>query len=299
MIRVVQLSLFAVLCLAVFGFGGMAWLAYGAAYDLVYPYRIRAEKTPLDMGIINYEDVRFTTVDGLEIAAWYVPSANGAVIILVHGLGSNRGELLEMAAALQETGFGALLVDLRNSGDSSGSVTTLGLLESRDVIAGVDFLVGRTEVDPERIGIYGMSMGAATTLMSAGQDERLKAVVSAAGFTSIEANIRDSVQQLTGLPPVPFAPMIVFFGEYLSGMDINLVRPIDALQDIAPRPVMFVHGDLDGLILVRNAYELYEAAGEPKVLHIIPGAGHGNYAAVAGESFHQVIVEFFTRWLLD
>ena len=132
---------------------------------LVHPARTQPEQTPADYGLQSWEEVSFPTQDGLQLAGWFIPPANdmdGATIIYVHGLGSNRGDLLEQAALLSNQGFGALLFDLRNHGKSQGEITTLGYMESKDVRAAVDYLLSRSDVNPHRIGLVGISMGGAT-----------------------------------------------------------------------------------------------------------------------------------------
>jgi pimeloyl-ACP methyl ester carboxylesterase len=102
-------------------FGALGiFLARAQAHALVDPVRTRWITPPGAYGLSNVEDVRFTTSDDIGIAAWYVRPRDdgGAAMVFVHGLGSNRGELLDVAALLHERlGVGALLIDLRNHGE--------------------------------------------------------------------------------------------------------------------------------------------------------------------------------------
>lgn len=272
------------------------WLAYFKALTLVRPARSLAEVTPAAYGISTWEEVSFLTSDNLELRGWFVPPehpADGATIIFVHGLRSNREELLEQAALLHEYGFGALLFDLRNHGESQGTITTLGYLEADDVRAALDYLLSRPEVNPQRIGLLGMSMGGATVLRAAARIPEVRAVVAEAAYTSIEDNLVDGVRALTGLPPFPFAPLVAWFGELEAGLDIRLVRPIDDVGKIAPRPLLLVHGDQDTVVPLENGQALYEAAGEPKQLYIVSGAGHGGFLEADAQGFEQALVDFF------
>jgi len=294
--RLINLTGFTLIVILILGSAGTIWLTHARAMGLIHPLRHRAENTPADVGIETWEEVRFASTDGIELAAWFVPPAtdgNGATIIFLHGFGSNRGELLEQAEMLTRRGYGALLPDMRNHGDSGGTLTTLGFSEVDDVRASVDYLLSRPEVNAERIGLVGLSMGAATALRATARIPEIRAVVAEAAYTSIEDNIADGVQAFTGLPAFPFAPLIIWFCQNESGVSMQSIRPIDDLSAIAPRPILFIHGERDGLINVHNSERLYEAASEPKELYLIADAAHGNYLDHEPEEFERRLVAFF------
>ncbi len=292
----------AVLALAIVISSLGVWLAHGRAMNLIHPSRSYPQGTPATVGIENWEDVSFLSPDGLRITAWFVPpkpAAKGATIIYVHGMGGNRGQLLHDAALLYESGFGALLIDFRNNGNSEGEMTTLGLYEPLDVHGAVDYLLTRPEVDPNRIGILGHSMGGATTIIAAAQISEIAAVVAQSAYTSLEDNISQSFQALTGLPPFPFAPLVIWFSEHEADAPLKSVSPISVIAEIAPRPLLLVHGELDALISVENAHNLYAAAQEPKSLYILPNAEHGNFPQIGAEEYRQRITGFFTEHLIN
>jgi uncharacterized protein len=272
------------------------WMPYYKAYELVHPMR-RPIVPPLEFtGIDNYENVSFPSPDGLTLRGWYIPPKNNAVIIFVHGLGGNRTEYIDYIGFITEAGYGALLFDLRNSGESDGTITSLGLYEARDVQGAVKFVQQKAGEDTHII-LMGHSMGAATVLLAAPDIPAVDAVIIESAYTSVSDNVADSVYVLTNLPAFPFAPLIVFFGEHQSGLKIGDVRPIDSIAHISPRPLLLIHGDQDRTILVKNSYALYDAAQEPKELYIIQGAGHGNLYVIGGETYQQRILDFLTSAL--
>ncbi len=277
------------------------WVAHSNALTLVHPARTQPTATPLEYGISNWEEISFRNQDGQNLRGWFIPpspGAKGALLIFVHGLGSNRSDLLEQAALLHGHGYGALLFDLRNHGESEGDITTLGYLEAEDVGAAVDYALTRPEVDPQRIGLIGMSMGGATVLRAAARLPQVRAVVAEAAFTSIEDNLAHGVRALTGLPPFPFAPLVAWFGEIEAGMDIRMVRPVDDVDEISPRPLLLVHGDQDPTVPVENSLALFQAAREPKQLYIVPGASHGGFVEADPQNFEQRLVDFLAAALL-
>jgi fermentation-respiration switch protein FrsA (DUF1100 family) len=243
--------------------------------------------------------VRLQTRDGVEIAAWYIPPPDNssAALIYVHGLGHNREIMLEQAATLYQHGYGALMIDLRNHGESGGNMTTLGYYEPYDVQAGVDFLLTRPEVNDEQIGIIGESLGAVTAIRAAAQTPQLRTVIAQSPFTSIEENVASGVRQIAGLPPFPFAPLVIFFGEQETGLRIGQVRPIDDIAQITPRAVMLMHGQQDRLISPDNSQRLYAAAGEPKELVFFPTAAHAGLITANRELWERSVVGFLDRYL--
>lgn len=258
------------------------------------------DRTPSDLGVTDWETVHFPSPDGLRLAAWFIPpdpNSNGATIIFVHGMGGNRGNLLDEAVMLHDHGYGALLLDLRSCGESEGTMNTLGYEEWKDVRGAVDYLLTRPEVDAENIGLVGHSLGGAVVLRAAARIPEIKAVIAESAFTSLEDNIKQGVPALLGLPAFPFAPLVVYFGERETGVDLHEVRPIDDLPQISPRPILFIHGELDEIIDVENARRLYAAAGDPKELYIIPNVGHGGLPQAEPEEFERRVAGFFDQYL--
>jgi fermentation-respiration switch protein FrsA (DUF1100 family) len=278
----------------------LVWLAYMRAMVLVHPRRSHPKRTPGDLGVTSWEEVRFPSADGLQLAGWFLspdPDGDGATLICVHGLGSNRGELLKEAVMFSKHGYGALLLDLRNHGESEGTVTTLGYAEVEDVRGAVTYLLTRREVNPGRIGVIGPSMGGAVAIRAAARDERIRAAVAQSTYSSLEENIQGGFRAFTGLPAFPFAPLVIWFGRYETGLDLRQVRPIDDVARIAPRGILLIHGVRDGGIHVDNAVRLFEAASEPKELYLIAEGGHGGLYAVEPAEYERRVTDFLDTYL--
>jgi dipeptidyl aminopeptidase/acylaminoacyl peptidase len=271
-------------------------LSYRCAGNLVRPRLAPITSTPAERGL-PFEPVTFTSADGLRLAGWYVPPRNGAVIILCHGLRCNRVDMLSQAALLAEHGYGSLLFDFRAHGESEGEMLTYGYGETDDVLAAVDYLLSRPEVDRQRIGILGGSLGAATAIRAAARSTHLKAVVAESAFTSLEDEIASNFRQFSGLPAFPFAPLTVAFAQWQTGLRISEVRPIDDIPSIAPRPVFIIHGTDDDTIPVEHGLGLYQAAGEPKELWVVDGLGHASAVDLLPDEYKERIIGFFDRAL--
>lgn len=158
--------------------------------------------TPADHGLAA-EDVTLTTSDGVELAAWWVPSRNGAAVLLLHGSGSTRTATLDHAQVLADAGFGVLMVDARGHGASGGTAMDLGWHGADDLTAAVNWLAAQADVEEGRIGAVGLSMGGEEALTLAGQDPRVRAVVGdgvgirVAGDVPEPAPFEDAMNRLT------------------------------------------------------------------------------------------------------
>lgn len=133
--------------------------------------------TPADVGL-TFDSLVVPTSDGVRLAAWYVPSRNGAAVVLLHGAGSTRSNVLDEAAVLADAGFGVLMVDARGHGESEGRAMDFGWYGEQDVAAAADVLAAQPDVDPARLGVVGLSMGGEQALGASGADPRIHAVVA-------------------------------------------------------------------------------------------------------------------------
>jgi hypothetical protein len=132
---------------------------------------------PAALGIAH-QDVTFRSSDGLRLAGWYVPSRNGAAVLVVHGSGGSRGGAVLHARMLARAGYGVLLYDARGRGGSEGDPEGMGWTWQRDVAGALAWLKARHDVDPDRIAGLGLSTGAEVLLQAAAQRHDLRAVVA-------------------------------------------------------------------------------------------------------------------------
>ncbi len=133
--------------------------------------------TPADRGL-DFRDVTLETADGVELAGWYVPSRNGAAVLLRHGSGSTRTATLAHAEVLAGLGYGVLALDARGHGASDGTPMALGWYGNADLARAVDWLAAQPDVRDSRIGAVGLSMGGEEALTLAAVDPRVRAVVA-------------------------------------------------------------------------------------------------------------------------
>jgi len=236
-----------------------------------------------DLGA-DYELVRIETGDGLTLAGWYVPSVNGAAVLVYPGRGHT-----EHARMLVRHGYGVLMVDQRGQGDSDGEPNAVGWNDRLDVAAALAFLTERDDVDLGRIGGLGLSVGGEALLQAAAESPALAAVVSeGAGVRSVrEAMLYRGARRLVDVPVnATFTAATLL----LSG-----TTPPPALQDvvprIAPRPVLFIHaGRGQGGEDLNPAY--FRAAGKPKQLWFIREAAHTGGLDARPDEYERRVVGF-------
>ncbi|HEY5278034.1 MAG TPA: alpha/beta hydrolase [Coriobacteriia bacterium] len=221
------------------------------------------------------------TSDGVPIAAFYVPAANGAdstapTIVIAPGWKSNKSEILKYAPFFHER-FNLVLVDLRNGGRSGGDTTTWGVREQLDIRAIVDWL--EREKHPAWIGGMGNSMGAATMTAAAANDERIRALILDSMHASIVATFGDGIANERNLPGYPSTWAMIALASLRSGEDLPAVDPQRLIARLGDRPVLLIHGTADVLDTPEHSAELNlaaaRAAGVPVTLEYCEGGTHG------------------------
>ncbi|MFM8370028.1 MAG: alpha/beta hydrolase, partial [Chloroflexota bacterium] len=255
------------------------------------------DETPNDFGM-EYEDVTVTNPDGMTLAGWFIPSQNGAVIIMQHGYKSTRDELLNEAQMMQAHGYGVLVTSVRAHDQSEGELITLGYYEMQDMEAWYQYLISRDDIDPDKIGIIGNSYGGMLSIQYAAQNENIKAVVANCAFSSMSDTVSTSVRHFTGLPDFPFVPLIVFWAENMTGIQMEEIDTTQWIPDISPRPVFLMQGGKDTVISPESGQILYDAANEPKELWFDPELGHVGFDKERAEEYEARVSAFFDQYLL-
>jgi len=259
--------------------------------------RQQATQTPATHQLA-FEDVTVTTRDGLRLVGWYVRGQNGATVMLQHGYKDHRGLLLNLAALLSRHGYGVLMQTVRAHDRSDGETITFGHLEMQDLTAWMDYLRSRYDLDPDRIGIFGASMGGSLAIQFAAQSPHIKAIVADCAYSSLRDTMNTSVEFFTGLPPFPFAPMILFWAEREGGFRASAIDASRWIPRISPRPILLLQGGADVVISPDSGRRLFDAAGDPKELWFDPALGHVEFLAKQPEEFERRVGAFFDRYLL-
>jgi uncharacterized protein len=237
---------------------------------------------------VAHERVVLTTSDSIELTARYVPSRNRAAIVVFPGASA-----VQEAKVLARNGYGVLLLDPRGQGGSGGDLVRWA--GDRDLLAGAAYLRTRADVDPERIGGYGSSVGGEILLEAAAQSEVFKAVVSeGAGLP-----IGDGAEVLTGAEKL-LTPALTMLRAATTVFSNHAPQPpiADRIGLIAPRAVFLVYADpgMGGEAQRQPTY--FAAAGQPKRIWKVPGAEHTGALDARPQEFERRVVGFYDDILL-
>jgi pimeloyl-ACP methyl ester carboxylesterase len=269
---------------------------YGADQAVTIPY-LPEPYNPTDFGW-PYEEVAWMSPDGLWLKGWFIPAPkpSSITVIVLHGVGSNAGDMLLNSACLRSTGLWNLFfVNFRGHDGSQGHLTSLGPLELGDLLSALQYLQETKPQQAQRLAIYGHSLGASVALVGAARFERLEAVVAESPFASAAHTIRHFAQLFYGLPYFPFVPLVLQFASWRVGVSVGRFSPIKEIARIAPRPLLLIAGDRDKRIPLKDIRALWAAAKKPKELWVVAGADHGDPWLIAKEEFERRLVAFFQK----
>jgi uncharacterized protein len=268
--------------------GTMIWISYQHTLSYLHPVRQTASGALLKASGIDFKDVELMTEDHVRLSAWYTPPKNGAVILVAHGYGDKRSE--DFYALFATHGYGVIAWDFRAHGKSAGEFSSLGYYEMLDAKAALDFVLVQPGV--EHVGAWGGSMGAVTMIRATAHYPQIEALVADSPF----ATLRDEMDLRVPFPIM--RPLIRFFAERESGVSPDLVRPVDDIAHISPRPVFIIQGMADGMVPLDSAQRLYDAAGEPRQLWTENDVPHLNMYAYYKAKYTKRVLRFFDEYLL-
>ncbi|MEZ4503756.1 MAG: alpha/beta fold hydrolase [Dehalococcoidia bacterium] len=241
-----------------------------------------------------YQSVAFETSDGLTLRGWYVPSRNGAAVVIAHGSGSNRLGGVRHARVLVEHGFGVLLYDARGHGESDGATNMLGWGADLDIVAAARFAEAQPDVEAGRVGILGLSMGAELAIEAAAHSDVLAAVVADGASGRTLGDARDASPPrsvvLTQLPALFVADTAV---SLLSGRAAP--ANLTSLSPLVQEPVLYVAAGQDPIERALVSRIASESGGEHELW--VVDAGHTRGLATFPAEYEARVIGFFERWL--
>lgn len=326
--RVVRISIGLMLMDAVAYFGYMGWRG---SEELVHPPKPKTVcRTPATLGwayeAINYnrasddellareDDLANCSApgetaggdviasDGIRIAGWWIPAAaeigpDGPTVVMVHGHGDNKSGMLEYAVFLHDR-YNLVLFDLRNSGQSTGTLTTQGSQEQHDLGAILEWVV---EVKhPAQLVVFGQSMGGHTAVNVVAGDQRVEALI----LDSTHDRLRTAMVARIGNAGYPFGEvgyLAIALGSWIrSGENVLASDPIDAIVRLGSRPVLLLQGGSDRDVPPASADRMAGAAAAAGVdleLQVCEGAVHGRLDETCPDDYGRWLNGFLERVL--
>ncbi len=286
----------------------MLGLPFVMASVMVFRPKVGLTDDPQTQLGYPFQKAEFVTTDDVPIRGWFIPSGDKPskdTVIVCHGLGANKSNQLTLAAHFVPQGFNLLIFDFRAHGESGGQISSFGDLERNDVLAAVHWLRENHPNQSRRIYGVGASMGAAALLAAAGEDtDDARSIDAIAVYGTYDSlySLANDVVTAHFLPPMDWLCMRIALplASLHAGTRLSHFAPERSLDHIAPRPILFIHGQPDPkdpnptgdqIIPFAHGKALYDAASQPKYFLWVPKGDHNNI--INDEGIGKVVREFF------
>ncbi len=243
--------------------------------------------------------IRLESYDSLQLWAMSYPQtlSTDMWVICVHGYQSEHSSVEDVGEYFYQLGYNVLFPDLRGHGNSEGDYIGMGLHDSLDILYWVDVII-QSNADA-KIVLFGQSMGAATVMITAGQEslpDNVVAVVEDCGYTDSYQMMVEQLDYRYGLPEFPLMNLTNFFAEFRTDYDMRDASPLDYLQT-ATVPILFIHGDTDTFVLPYMHTVLYDSYTGEKDMLMVEGADHVASRNVAPTEYWEKVTSFLEKYV--
>ncbi|MCA1032418.1 alpha/beta hydrolase [Bacillus timonensis] len=277
---------------------------YGGDGDLPVTALIDEDMQAKEQEIIEwtenqtFEMVEIQSDDGIKLNAAFLrnPNSNGKAVILAHGYKGNHTQMPGITKFYYEQGFHVLKPDARGHGDSEGNYIGYGWHDRKDYQKWIQVLID--DMSSEQILLHGFSMGAATVLMTSGEElpDEVKGIIADSGYTSVMEELSHQLKYMYRLPAFPIMQVTSVVTNVRAGYNFSEASAINQVKKNKV-PLFIIHGDQDELVPTEMAYRLYDAATSEKELWIVPGAAHTKAYTVDEAGYQKRLMAFFQKAL--
>jgi esterase/lipase len=242
----------------------------------------------------NTRAVSFFSKSGSQLSGWLLEAKQGkGGVLLLHGVRSNRLQMLRRARFLQRVGYDVLLFDFQAHGESSGEQITFGYLESLDAEAAYDYLQDRL-CNPT-IAVIGVSLGGASALLGEVKG-KAKVMILESVYPSIEKAINNRLGIYLGSVGSYFSPLLTMQLEPRLGVGLEGLKPIEQMINVKGA-VLIISGNKDKHTTVKETEKMFAMAKEPKELWLVEGKGHVDFSETLGETYEEKVLDFLEEWM--
>jgi fermentation-respiration switch protein FrsA (DUF1100 family) len=272
-------------------------------YKVMNPMRLAILHLPTEYQL-EYEDVTFSNIyDGVELKGWWIPSSRHdfitqKAVIFSHSYGDNRErmpiETLKLAKRLSTEGFHVFMYDFRNSGESGGKITTIGLKEKTDLLSAIHYV--KEEKNTHEIGLIGWSMGASTSIIVGSESDDVRAVIADSPFADLETYTKESFTYWTGLPSQVSEYMVNIAENVFIDLNISGIKPYIAARWYETKGLMLIHSTKDGAISYKQSELIFSNAPNAEIW-ITKKGGHIRNYKHQKEKYEERIIEFLNKYI--
>ena len=246
----------------------------------------------------RHEELYMISRDGICLHGMVFDNGSDNWIVAVHGYDSELRGMAGHARRFIEAGYSVFMPDLRSFGTSGDTHTTMGHLEKYDVIDWINKLI--SEYNVKNIVLYGISMGAATVMLTSGEQlpDNVKAAVEDCGYSSVREEFEYNMMHTVHLPPYPVLWICDLITRYTRGWSLlNDANCISAVKR-AEIPILFIHGASDTFVPFYMQDKLYNACeNSEKEKLVIAGAEHAEANEIDPELYWKTVFEFIEKHL--
>ncbi|MEC0268433.1 alpha/beta hydrolase [Paenibacillus anseongense] len=271
-------------------------------WQLTHPKRKIVDEFPEQYGL-QKQDITFPSQSqDVALDGWFFKSSSApqrelaTTVIMSHGYAGTRLEkglpALALAKAIVDDGYHVLMFDFRNSGNSEGSLTTVGYLEKQDLLGAIQWV---QEHVPSKICLLGFSMGGSTSLLAAAEESSVAGVITDSAFSQLSPYLRDNLPVWSKLPRFPFTPLILGILPRLIGINPRHVDALAAVDQIYPRPILFIHSKDDDAIPWSNSEGMWRRHPDVFELWLTQKAGHVGSYHMQPEAYNQRVLSFLSK----
>ncbi|KAF0425330.1 alpha/beta fold hydrolase [Pediococcus acidilactici] len=239
-----------------------------------------------------------SATDDLKLEAYYIPAAHptNKTVILAHGFLQNKDGEGAPAAMFHDLGYNVLAPDDRAHGKSEGKLIGYGWLDRRDYIKWMQKLL-REKGANQKLVMYGVSMGGATTMMLSGEPDvphQVKAYIEDCGYTSVEDEITYQAKSMYHLPKWPLVPTVSLISKIRAGYSYG---EASAMKQLAKnhKPMLFIHGGKDDFVPTKMIDQLYAATKGPKEKYVVKNAGHAKAMQADYQQYRDRVKNFLEK----
>lgn len=314
-IKVTSITLTSLLTLIIIGLGFVGNYFYNLALnpdtpkDIIFGTPDEAEATSgqvlgsdVDwlLNRSNSTEEYITSFDGLKLHSYQVlnETKTNKWVINVHGYTSDSKKMSTYAKKYYDMGYNLLVPDLRGHGLSEGEYIGMGFDDRLDIISWINYILENNK-DAE-IVLHGISMGAATVLMTSGEDlpVNVKAIVADCGYSSVWDQFSYQLDDLFSLPEFPILHVSSLVGQFRAGYSIKDAAPINQVVN-SKTPILYIHGDQDDFVPYYMMEELYSATSSEKEMLTIEGAGHAKASEVDPTTYWNTVFNFTNKYVTE
>lgn len=274
--KTLKIGLIVILVILLLGFGAITWFSNNILNEMA-DKRVEKNSSLIEIYADEIDRIETENTDGLKISSWRFKKENPeGIVIVLHGMdGQDASTLLDFGKFFSDNNYETFCLDLRAHGKSEGNQIGFGYTEVKDVEALLDWIKSQPKYSNKEIILYGISMGGATSINIAADRDEVDKVISVSAFQSTEKTFLDYMR-MDGVPEFvvqSFKPSIrlLITLKYDSKPIKN--APISKISQIND-PILLIHGGQDKQILIDQAYNLKEAAGQNSELWVVEDRKH-------------------------